>query len=208
MDINIDRVKCAIVVLLLLIFFWAGRATNSNNTAEWTVIKDLTMTLCSLGTVLIAVLALNNWKAQAKNLKIDQVLETLSPLEKIQLACSHSVLAMHMRYEEDALEWEPHAETYQDRYRKLVDEIIEHKHKIKLLRRYLSKEDYQALVGKLCLYETNITLTKQYFIHKYPDLFYDERSAFVSINNLNARALKAESEKLFREYALSLYNLQ
>lgn len=116
---NIDKVKGVVVVVLLLLFFWAGQETNSPNTTLWSFSKDFIALLCSIATLLVAILALNSWKAQAKNSKIDQVVESLSALEKAQQACSHSVLAMYMCYGEGGQEWKPHADLYQKKIQKL-----------------------------------------------------------------------------------------
>lgn len=197
---NIDKVKSIIVVVLLLIFFWAGQETNSPQTTLWTLTKDLISTLCSMATLFIAILALNNWKAQAKNSKIDQVVESLPSLEKSQQACSHSVLAMHMYFGEGAKDWEKHANLYQERQSKLVNEIIEHKAKLNILRRYLDNNNYQSLIRLFSDYETNINITNDYLKYTYPDAFFREDSVFTKISGLSAQGLRSSSERLYNKY--------
>lgn len=93
------------------------------------------------------------------------------------------------------------------RYRSLVNEIIDHKIKLKLLRRYLDNKNYQSLIRLLSNYETNITLTKEYFKFKFPNLFLEEDSVLGQMDNFSVQNLKAESERLFREYADYLYDI-
>ncbi|MGY3689088.1 hypothetical protein ACXAAV_20620 [Vibrio coralliilyticus] len=204
---NIDKFKGAIVIALLLIFFWAGRETNSPNTTLWTLLKDGITLLSSIGTLLVAIYALNSWKDQARNLKIDQAVESLSALEKTHQACSHSVLAMHMYYEKEGQEWKGHADSYQERYRCLANEIIDHKAKLKLLRRHLDNKEYQSLIKLFTKYTTNITITKEYFKNQYPDLFLEEVNIRVQLNGLSAQSLKAESDQLLGKYTNCLNNI-
>ncbi|MFT6908883.1 MAG: hypothetical protein ACJAS1_005590 [Oleiphilaceae bacterium] len=206
---NIDKAKCLIVAALLLIFFWAGHETNSQQTNLWTLIKDLISTLCSIATIFIANVALNNWKTQAKNSKIDQVVESLSSLEKAQKACSHSVLSMYMYYGEGCEEWKEHADSYRRRDIDLINEIIDHRAKLKQLKRYLDENNYQKLIRLFSDYETNITVTDEFLKYTYPKAFIRlrENSIITNISRFSAQSLKNQSELLYKKYTDHVYSI-
>ncbi|NRF25493.1 hypothetical protein HRJ45_12245 [Vibrio coralliilyticus] len=196
---NIDRFKGVIVIVLLLTFFWAGQETNSPNTTLWTFLKDCIALLSSIATLFVAVYALNSWKAQARNSKIDQVVESLSALDKAHKAYSHSVLAQ---------EWKSHADLYQERYRCLTNEFIDHEAKLNLLKRYLDNKTHQSLTGLFTNYRTKTNMIKQYFICRYPDLFLEEDNKSLQINGSTPQSLKNESEQLLKEYTKYLYGIE
>jgi hypothetical protein len=206
---NIDKAKGLMVVALLLIFFWAGQETNSLQTNLWTLIKDLISTLCSIATLFIAILALDNWKAQAKNSKIDQVVESLSSLEKAQKACSHSVLSMYMFYGEGWEEWKEHADSYRARDRDLINEMIDHRAKLKQLKRYLDDNNYQKLMKLFSDFETKMAVTDEYLKYTYPKAFLKPRknSIFTNISSFSVQSLRYECESLYKKYTEHVYSI-
>ncbi|MDO6498763.1 hypothetical protein [Photobacterium sanguinicancri] len=206
---DIDKVKGIIVTSLLLLFFLGGQETNATNTTLWEVMKELITTLCSVATLFVAILALDNWKSQARNNKLDDVVESLPSIEKSQRAFCHSLLAVEMYCDYEIPSWKEHAELYTERYRELLNQITDHKAKLQILRRYLDDSSHRSLNHRLSQFESEVNLANEGLTDRYPSIVQDKPEAGITIKGkFSLNSQKTSVEKLFKHYSKLLYSIK
>ncbi|WP_152665805.1 hypothetical protein [Vibrio vulnificus] len=204
---NIDKIKGAIVASLLLLFFWAGQETNATNTTLWEIMKGLITTLCSVGTLAVAALALDNWKMQAKNAVIDKIVESLSSVQKAQRAFCYSLSAIDIynRYNDES--WKDHVGLYEKRYENLSSQIAQHKTKLQLLKRYSDDGFYRELTNLFSKFETDVYFAHEYIKSDYPSVV-KEPYAMYTFNGLSLEDQQKSLESSFESYASFLDSIQ
>ncbi|KLI69373.1 hypothetical protein VVYB158_02695 [Vibrio vulnificus CladeA-yb158] len=207
MLVNIDKIKGAIVASLLLLFFWAGQETNATNTTLWEIMKGLITTLCSVGTLAVAALALDNWKMQAKNAVIDKIVESLSSVQKAQRAFCYSLSAIDIynRYNDES--WKDHVGLYEKRYENLSSQIAQHKTKLQLLKRYSDDGFYRELTNLFSKFETDVYFAHEYIKSDYPSVV-KEPYAMYTFNGLSLEDQQKSLESSFESYASFLDSIQ
>ncbi|HAS6204089.1 TPA: hypothetical protein I7162_21790 [Vibrio vulnificus] len=204
---NIDKIKGAIVASLLLLFFWAGQETNATNTTLWEIMKGLITTLCSVGTLAVAALALDNWKMQAKNAVIDKIVESLSSVQKAQRAFCYSLSAIDIynRYNDES--WKDHVGLYEKRYENLSSQIAQHKTKLQLLKRYSDDGFYRELTNLFSKFETDVYFAHEYIKSDYPSVV-KEPYAMYTFNGFSLEDQQKSLESSFESYASFLSSIQ
>ena len=87
----LDKVTLAILAILMLIFFYAGQATNLKDITPWIFLKEFSSVLGSfsaVGMIFIAYKALDSWREQIRGqLFLDSVMELEGKLQRYVLAC-------------------------------------------------------------------------------------------------------------------------
>lgn len=207
MLVNIDKIKGAIVASLLLLFFWAGQETNATNTTLWEIMQGLITTLCSVGTLVVAALALDNWKMQAKNAVIDKIVESLSSVQKAQRAFCHSLLAIDIYHRYNDERWKDHVGLYEKRYENLSSQIAQHKAKLQLLKRYSDDGFYRELTNLFSKFETDVCFAHKYINSAYPSVV-KEPFAMYTCSGLSLEDQQKSLESLFDRYASFLGSIQ
>ncbi|MGN2614755.1 hypothetical protein [Aliivibrio fischeri] len=86
-----DKTTLIILFILMLIFFYAGQATNSEDITSWKLLVEFSSVLTSFATIgmlFIAYKALDGWKKQIHGQLIqDSALELEEKLTKYVMAC-------------------------------------------------------------------------------------------------------------------------
>ncbi|EPI2807340.1 hypothetical protein ACS0KD_004306 [Vibrio vulnificus] len=169
--------------------------------------KGLITTLCSVGTLVVAALALDNWKMQAKNAVIDKIVESLSSVQKAQRAFCHSLLAIDIYHRYNDESWKDHVGLYEKRYENLSSQIAQHKAKLQLLKRYSDDGFYRELTNLFSKFETDVCFAHEYIKSAYPSLV-TEPCAMFTFNGFTLEEQRKSLEISFESYDSFLESIQ
>lgn len=86
-----NKVSLVIIIVLMVIFFYAGQSTNSPEQGNWKLLVELSSVITSFSTIgmfYIAYRALNNWKEETVGkLSINLAIDLEDKLGKFIQAC-------------------------------------------------------------------------------------------------------------------------